>query len=203
MPDTPSAVYKQLSANMRDGLKNIYQQAVTASGTPTDALFSEASGQLDEVIKTTEQAAMSIMEIVERQQEHAEEAAALIRSLQDRYGTDAELGRLVEINNQRGRDLTTLLTTLSFQDITGQRIKKVMSALAAIEESVLELYLASGLIIDGAEKNPGKKAETLQAEAKKAVEDFKNSRKGSELKGPDKNAPSQAAIDDMLAQLGL
>lgn len=205
MPANPknAAVYKQLSQNMRDGLKNIYQQATTDTGAPTDALFSEANGQLDEVIRTTETAAMTIMEIVERQQEQAALAAKIISCLQERYGASAELAKLAEINAQRSEALTTLMTTLSFQDITGQRIKKVMGALKAIEESVLELYLASGLVMEGAEKEPEKEAGTLQEEAQKAVEDFRNSRKGSELKGPDKNAPSQAAIDDMLAQLGL
>lgn len=194
-------VYKQLSAEMRDGLKNIYHQASSASAHSTDALFTEASDQLEEVIKTTESAAMTIMEIVEKQQELTQESAAIIERIRQKLADDPDPLRLSGINESLANDLTTLLTSLSFQDIAGQRIKKAMAALGAIENSVLELYLSSGLIMDAAENPSGKDAEELRAEARKAVENIKENR--SQLKGPDKNAPSQAAIDDMLSQLGL
>ena len=203
------AVYRQLSADMRQGLKDIYQQISTASAAEgaapaTDALFHEASAQLGEVLRDTEAAAMSIMEIVEKQLELQAESAELIAAAEG-----PGMARLAAINEELGSDLTTLLTTLSFQDITGQRIKKVVTALNSIERQVVDLYVASGLVMDGAEKDPAKDAETLHAEARQAVADFRESRKqpeagsgGSVLKGPDKNGVSQAAIDDMLAQLG-
>lgn len=207
--DEPT-IYKQLSTEMRQGLKNIYQQISSASsehGKPvsdTDALFHEASDQLDEVLKTTETAAISIMEIVEKHLDLQAESASLLDAVRDGTATDSQKTRLSEINSQLGNDLTTLLTTLSFQDITGQRIKKVVAALDKIEKSVVELYISSGLVMEGAEKDPHKDAQTLQDEARKAVEDFRQNRKvSSELKGPDKNGFSQNAIDDMLAQLGM
>ena len=67
-----AAVYNQICTEMRQGLKDIYQRVSAASkGQPLppsnpDALFLEASSQLDEVLKDTEAAAMTIMEIVER-----------------------------------------------------------------------------------------------------------------------------------------
>ncbi len=205
-----SAVYKQLSTEMRQGLKNIYQQISSASsdqGTPvsdTDALFHEASDQLGEVLKATETAAVNIMEIVEKHLDLQTESAALLEAVRSGTAADTQTARLAEINNQLGDDLTTLLTILSFQDITGQRIKKVVEALNKIEKSVVELYVSSGLIMEGAEKNPHKDVQTLQDEARKAVKDFRhNGRVSSELKGPDANGFSQNAIDDMLAQLGM
>lgn len=207
------SVYRQLSADMRRGLKDIYQQISTVSndtaldGRKTDALFTEASDQLDEVVRTTESAAMSIMEIVEKHLEHQAESAAIIERVKTGSASATDLERLSVINESLGTDLTSVLTTLSFQDITGQRIKKVVAALNAIEDSVVQLYISSGLIMDGAEKDPAKDSNTLQAEAQKAVDDFREQRKAnagsSELKGPDKNGISQNAIDDMLAQLGL
>lgn len=204
MAENHQEIYRQLSAEMRDGLKSIYHQTTHAAsqGRPTDALFTEASGQLDEVVKATECAAMNIMEIVEKQQAAAGEAAQIIRRLQNGPHESGDLERLNAINSALDADLTTLLTTLSFQDIAGQRIKKVMAALQAIEQSVLELYLSSGLIMDAAEKDPGQDAATLRAEAQKAVRQFSENRQ-SQLKGPDSGGCSQAAIDDMLAQLGL
>lgn len=206
-----STIYKQLSADMRDGLKNIYQQISNASNTAcdkdskgTEALFNEATDQLDEVVKTTESAAMSIMEIVEKHLDLAQECAALIEKLKNNNGEGVELQKLTTANNELVRDLTTVLTTLSFQDITGQRIKKVMSALNAIEKSVLELYLSSGLVMEGAEKNPARDAHDIKQDAQKAMQDFMENRNvASELKGPSKNGVSQGAIDDMLSQLGL
>ncbi len=205
-----SAVYKQLSTEMRQGLKNIYQQISSASsdqGTPvsdTDALFHEASDQLGEVLKATETAAVNIMEIVEKHLDLQTESAALLEAVRSGTAADTQTARLAEINNQLGDDLTTLLTILSFQDITGQRIKKVVEALNKIEKSVVELYVSSGLIMEGAEKNPHKDVQTLQDEARKAVEDFRQNRRvSSELKGPHANGFSQNAIDDMLAQLGM
>ncbi len=204
-----NAIYRQLSVDMRDGLKNIYQQITTASaesGTRqnnTDALFTEASDQLDEVVKATENAAMSIMEVVENQLELARESAGILADLAASGGAADKLARLEAINAKLEADLTQVLTALSFQDITGQRIKKVVSTLNAIEDSVVQLYLSSGLVMEGAEKEPGRDAGELRKEVESAVAAFRENRGASKLKGPDKNGVSQSAIDDMLAQLGL
>ena len=80
----------------------------------------------------------------------------------------------------------------------------MVTALNKIENTVVELYISSGLIMDGAAKDPNKDTESLQTEARKAVEDFRQSRKKADgLKGPDGNGVSQSAIDDMLSQLGM
>ncbi|MDR3362381.1 MAG: protein phosphatase CheZ [Desulfovibrio sp.] len=208
---TDQAVYKQLSANMREGLKDIYQQISNASADnapsaplATDALLHEASDQLHEVLKTTENAAMTIMEIVEKHLDlHEENAAILSAAREGNFGAE-QIARLAEINAILGEDLSNVLTALSFQDITGQRIKKVVAALSNIEKSVVELYVSSGLIMDSAEKNPARDAESLQDEARQAVEDFRRKRKvTSTLKGPDSKGISQSSIDDMLAQLNM
>lgn len=203
MTDSDNNFYKQLSEEMRAGLKNIYHHAATATEkTSTDALFNEATDQLDEVVKATETAAMNIMEIVEKRQELAQEAQDLLDRLGQILPDNPDVRRLAQINTGLELDLTTLMTTLSFQDITGQRIKRAMQALTAIEHSVLELYLSSGLALKAAEQAPQKDASLLREEVQNAVKEYKEAKK-SELKGPDKNAPSQAAIDDMLSQLGL
>jgi len=202
-----AAVYKQISTEMRQGLKDIFQRVSAASkGQPLpppnpDALFLEASSQLDEVLKDTETATMTIMEIVERHLDLQEQNAALLGSLRDGAADTAPIEQLEANNGMLGKDLTALLTTLSFQDITGQRIKRVVSALNQIEAMVVELYVSSGLLLDAAEKDPSKNVEELQSEARQAVKEFNQGR--TELKGPDKAGVSQGAIDDMLSQLGL
>lgn len=209
MAEAEHKIYRELSAEMRNGLKSIYQQISSASAEnpeveQTDALFNEASDQLQEVVRATETAAMDIMEIVEKQLDLAAANTALLQALRLKLGDDADLTQIEENNNSLGQDLTAVLTALSFQDITGQRIKKVMAALNTIESSVVDLYLSSGLVMEAAEKHPDKDAGQLKAEAARAVQEFRdNQQVKSELKGPSSSGVSQAAIDDMLSQLGL
>lgn len=207
MPDSQAdgSVYRELSAEMRNGLKSIYQQISSASAddaADTDALFNEASDQLKEVVKATESAAMNIMEIVEKQLEYAATNRKTIDALRVQYGDNPDFDILEKNNSTLIADLTSVLTALSFQDITGQRIKKVMEALTAIERSVVDLYLSSGLVMEAAEKNPQGNARAINTEAQKAVQEYRETG-GSRLRGPDSGGASQAAIDDMLAQLGL
>lgn len=207
MAENKEGVYRELNEEMRDGLKQIYRQISTAhlegeAPARQEALFTEASGQLKEVVKATESAAMDILDIVEKQLDGIGANQELLRSLREKYPEEQALGQLEDSLGKLDTDLTSVLTALSFQDITGQRIKRVMEALMALESSVVELYLSSGLAMAAAEEDPGKDMSQIRQEAKQAMADYK-SKSGSELKGPDANAVSQSAIDDMLAQLGL
>lgn len=201
-----AAIYKQISSDMRQGLKDIFQRISTASkgqalpALNTDALFLEASNQLDEVLKDTEDATMRIMEIVERHMDLQAKSTQILAQLHESADA-AAVEELQAHNSQLGDDLTALLTTLSFQDLTGQRIKRVVTALSQIETIVVGLYVSSGLMLDGAEKDPHKDVQELQEEAKQAVKEFQQGR--GDLKGPDKSGVSQSAIDDMLSQLGM
>ena len=202
-----AAVYKQISTEMRQGLREIFERISTASkGQPLpppnpDALFLEASSQLDEVLKDTESATMTIMEIVERHLDLQEQNAAHLAGLLSGGADAAPITELEANNKLLGDDLTSVLTALSFLDITGQRIKKVVSALNQIEAMVVELYVSTGLILDAAEKDPSKNVQELQDDARQAVKEFNQVR--SDLKGPDKAGVSQGAIDDMLSHLGM
>ena len=208
---TNEPVYKQLSSDMRAGLKDIYQQISSASAHVEEAhdpdareVFHEATSQLNEVLKSTEEATINILEIVEKNEHAQEEVAQILEELRAGGSSKDKIARLVEINRQMGEDLTTLTLQLSFQDLTGQRIKRVVAALRRIEDTVVHLYITSGLIMEGAENDPQKDAKALKAEAEEAVQEFHNQRVvSSVLKGPDSSGCSQSTIDDMLAQLGM
>ncbi|MBR4741449.1 MAG: chemotaxis protein CheZ, partial [Desulfovibrio sp.] len=135
-------LYKQLSDDMRQGLKDIYQQISQASqednapSKEAKALFLEATSQLSEVLKATEEATINILEIVERNELHQQESAKILEELKDEGVSPAKLARLSAINSTLGDDLTELTLQLSFQDLTGQRIKKVVSSIHKIEETV-------------------------------------------------------------------
>lgn len=202
-----SELYKRLSTEMRQGLKKIYSQISLASTmegeqTPeeTDHLFHEASSQLSAVMDATEEATGQIMDVVEKHLDLQMESSAIICAIQAGTATPEQISRLAAINGDIGTDLTEIMTALSFQDLTGQRIKKVVSALTRIEATVLELYVSSGLVMKGREADPHKNIDVLQSEAKQAVKQLKDPR--AALKGP-QSTSSQANIDDLLSQLGL
>lgn len=201
-------MYQRLSKRMRGGLKEIYKEITTAASADTlvpnqtGELFHEASAQLAEVIESTKTATDSIMDIVELHMDYQAEASEIIAAVRKGEATPDQMDRLTAINTALGDDLTNIMTTLSFQDLTGQRIKKVVFALDKIESTVVDLYVSSGLIMQGREQDPEKTIEALEREAQDAMALMKKSNKPSELKGPSKDV-SQANIDDLLAQLGM
>ena len=193
--------YRRLNHEMMSGLQDIYQQihqakepnACILDKNESEQLFSEASKQLDEIMTTTEEATSHILNIIERQQDLAPENAELLRLASERRLNREEVARLFELNDLVDEDLTDILTTLSFQDLTGQRIKKIVATLKTIEGKAFELVMSTGLAMKAHAKEPGKDMETIQTEAK---------RKASELKGPTLDA-NQKNVDDLLAELGL
>ncbi|BFR48654.1 protein phosphatase CheZ [Nitratidesulfovibrio sp. HK-II] len=203
-----SEFYRRISDDMRGGLQTIYREISTAAkpgapeadpaGTPVereaaDRLFNEASHQLDEVLTTTQEATETIMDVVEVQIERQKEAAVLLEAIRAGAGVERALDRMVQINAALGEGLVEILTTLGFQDLTGQRIKKIIEALRTIESTVVELYLSTGLLIRAREEAPEKDISQIEAETRQVV---------SELKGPQRGT-SQDNVDDLLAQLGL
>ncbi|MDR3045945.1 MAG: protein phosphatase CheZ [Desulfovibrio sp.] len=203
-----SEFYRRISDDMRGGLQTIYREISTAAkpgaqeapeGThpvereDADRLFNEASRQLDEILVTTQEATESIMDVVEVQIERQKEAAVLIEAVRAGAGVERALERMVQINAELGEGLVEILTTLGFQDLTGQRIKKIIEALRTIESTVVELYLSTGLLIRAREEAPEKDISQIEAETRQVV---------SGLKGPQRGT-SQENVDDLLAQLGL
>ena len=116
---------------------------------------------------------------------------------------DEDLVWMHQANERAGDDLNNVLTALSFQDLTGQRIKKAVAALQKIESTVVELYLSTGLLIQAYEEAPEKNLDELEEATKRTVDGLKGQVVvGSELQGPSAGT-SQKNIDDLLAQLGM
>ncbi|MBT8764048.1 protein phosphatase CheZ [Desulfohalobiaceae bacterium Ax17] len=199
-----SEFYRKLSDELREGLGIIYREITQTeqmgvelpelTKEEAEEIFHETSDQLDAVLKTTEKATVEIMAIVEK---HLEQSTHIITVLEkikkEKHDATQVIDWLIAKNNELNKDLLKIMTSLSFQDLTGQRIKKIISSLRKIEEHVLKLYLTAGLSIKTKEKEPDKDFETIKAETEKTV---------SELKGPQAGV-SQADVDELLAQLGL
>lgn len=200
-----SEFYRKLSGDMRSGLQTIYLEianatkpAETSQSTPidqqsADKLFNEASRQLDEILQTTEKATEEIMDVVENHMELQSKATELLGGLRKTRKSNPAIHELININDDLGDNLMKIMTSLSFQDLTGQRIKKIITALKKIETTVFDMYMSSGLIIKAHDEAPDKNIEELEKETKQKV---------SELKGPVMDT-DQGSVDDLLGQLGL
>jgi chemotaxis regulatin CheY-phosphate phosphatase CheZ len=88
--------------------------------------LTSASGELDSVVGATERAAVEIMGAAERSQE----AAQRLRGV---AGLAPEAGRDLDVIEAAATDI---FMACSFQDLTGQRIRKVVQALTYIEHRV-------------------------------------------------------------------
>ncbi len=203
-----SQFYRQINDDMRNGLQNIFEQISYASmsgpeasapdANKTKKLFSETQSQIEEIIKTTLEATESIMSAAETLLVEQERGAMLLGALRKELGQNTDLEELITLNAAQEEVLSSIITSLSFQDLTGQRLKKVVSALATIQETVFDLYVSTGLMLKTREDDPDKDIQELAAESKRRVAEIKN----SELKGPTSNA-NQKDVDNLLASLGL
>jgi chemotaxis protein CheZ len=149
---------------------------------------------LDAVLKTTEKAAVEIIDIVEKLQDLQGSVSTIVKGFESGGVTKEDRERLKEINNTLGTDLSNIMVSLSFQDLTGQRIKRIINSIRQIEQIVREVMLSTGLMIRQREVEPEKDFEALSQEAR--------SEATSKLQGPSEGA-NQGDVDDLLASLGL
>lgn len=104
-----------------------------------------AVDQLQMVIDKTEEAANKTMEIVEKYILKMDDLADHIRQIQ---GPEASVKFLKEFKNSLEDDLTEILTTQSFQDLTGQVLKKVINLVGDLEVELIRLITTFGLKIE-------------------------------------------------------
>lgn len=100
------------------------------AGEPHTRLTS-ASDELDAVVDATERAAVDIMNAAEQ----AQEAVHRLRAARD-SGDQTEVDKDVDVIDNAILDI---FMACSFQDLTGQRIRKVVQALTYIEKRVIAL----------------------------------------------------------------
>ena len=192
--------YKKLSVEMHEGLQEIYSEitlptdpAQTPSqNTEATQLFGEASEQLDAVYSTLENAAENIMTIVEQQMQMRELAAAHLQNAQKTHPDNKDIAALVSLEKKLNENMTGIMTALGFQDLAGQRILRIITALQKLKTTIHDLYSTSDFIAV-------KKAEKASKQNNASLSTPAN---GSELKGPSESA-NQSDVDDLLASLGL
>jgi|WetSurMetagenome_2_1015567.scaffolds.fasta_scaffold00033_25 chemotaxis signal transduction protein/chemotaxis regulatin CheY-phosphate phosphatase CheZ len=130
-----------------------------------------AIDRLQFVIERTEEAANKTMGIVEKYILSMDDLSSNIRSLKE---PEASVEFLKKFKNDLEDDLTEILTTQSFQDLTGQTLKKVITLVGEIESELVGLISAFGV-----KAEPGVQAEAVMEEQ-----------------------VSQAGVDDLLKEFG-
>jgi len=115
--------------------------------------FPEASNQLSAVTGDLENAANKIMNTVEEHMADQDRAGALLKSLVEWSsnpasdpGKGAEIAKELAAINAKGKEsMMELFALMSFQDLTGQKLKKVIGSLDVVEKKLVEIALSFGI----------------------------------------------------------
>ncbi|MBC8337914.1 MAG: protein phosphatase CheZ [Rhodospirillales bacterium] len=129
-----SDVLKQELIGLFKYLQRVREE-IAAINRPADEQlhFDSMSDQLDAIVKATEEATNTIMECMEKNDEAVDE---LRKTITD----EAQLALLDKISNN-GNDV---FEACSFQDITGQRVTKVIKSVTYVEDRVNALISVWG-----------------------------------------------------------
>ena len=197
-----------LIVNFKKDLRSKIRPEITNIATK---YIPQTTDQLNSIIETTETAANKIMDNLENMQEQNAKIGEIIACLKKGeirlprgkkvrldHQTVKTIHPLINYMESDSQDRMSLISDsfvqMSFQDLTGQRIKRVMTLVHQMERRLKDMIIAFGIKLSEHEKNPDITKEELQ----KAVED-----KVIELAGPQKlgYGLGQGDIDELLAGL--
>ncbi|MDP6388710.1 MAG: protein phosphatase CheZ [Alphaproteobacteria bacterium] len=92
-----------------------------------DDRIGSATNQLDAIVEATESATNEILQV-------SENVGKIIDEIGKRYPDDHEL---ISMSEDAAADIIRILEACSFQDITGQRVTKVVETIRFIQEKIL------------------------------------------------------------------
>lgn len=142
----------KVARKLHDSLKSFREAIDPRLKEMATEHMPKAVDQLEMVINKTEEAANKTMEIVEKYILKMDDLASHLREIQ---GPEASLKYLKEFKNSLEDDLTEIITTQSFQDLTGQVLKKVINLVGDLEVELIKLITTFGVKIE--EKKTEKK----------------------------------------------
>lgn len=187
--------HRGVSSEVFTGIENIFceissfKKNLSASSQGQDGsagLLNCSTSVLDDIINSTEKATLNILDCLDQMQLLIQNAR---ESAQNGNGASDQASALEGIESI----IMTILTELSFQDLTGQQIRMVIRSLKRVEELVYEVYLMAEALRKTKEKSPEKDIEEIKEEAKVLVSDFKGR----------KDVIDQSEIDSLFEEFGL
>ncbi len=135
----------KVTRRLHDSMKSFKESIDPKISSLASCDVPNAIDRLQFVIDRTEEAANKTMGIVEKHLLEMDELSARIRKLD---GPDDAVQYLKDFKNRLEDDLTEIITTQSFQDITGQTIKKVILLVEEIEKELVGMVAAFGVKVD-------------------------------------------------------
>jgi len=189
--------YHNVAVEMENGVGQMYQEisqfkkalaVAQQTADESEKIISDASGQLEGIVKTTEMATNQIMDAAENCQQRNNRLERLLGSVQDSSLRE----ELQNILNDTNQEYMNIITACSFQDLTGQRVKKVVELIKTLERQIIKILIKADSKIKG--KKAGKGEMEIEGDTQKALE---------KLGGPQDDGIDQAGVDDLLASLGL
>jgi chemotaxis protein CheZ len=138
----------------------ITSQAKENNNAPGD-IFHYAADKLSGIYSKTEDATFTVMDIVEKQMDLISEASSQSWTKDDK----AKAQTLNTMND----NMVQILTALSFQDIIGQQIKKVIEFIKNIEEIINKLYVSHNLMLKSKEENPELDCDIIKKEVQEKI----------------------------------
>jgi len=160
----------KVTRRLHDSMKSFKESIDPKLSSLASCEVPNALDRLQFVIDKTEEAAVKTMGIVEKHLLEMDELSARIRKLD---GPDDAVKYLRDFKNRLEDDLTEIITTQSFQDITGQTIKKVILLVEEIEKELVGMVAAFGVKIDaGAMAKEAVREMVSQSDVDDLLKDF-------------------------------
>ena len=187
--------HRGVNTEVLAGIENVVEEissfkknlSKSSSGSnETAGLLDCSTSALDDIISSTERATLNILDHIDQVQPLLQSAKECASS--GNNGPD-QVERLESIESI----MNNILTELSFQDLTGQKIRLVIKSLKRVEELVGEVYLMAQALHKTKEKSPDKDIEELKEEAKLVVTDLRQR----------SDTIDQQEVDALFKELGL
>lgn len=184
--------YRSLNADIIDSIETVYSEIravkrIISTDSPEESinLISESDSILDGIIRCTEKATLTILDYLEEIQFDIKEIHGLLE--------EGDIPSCREKLKGMDRAIIQIMTELSFQDLTGQQIKRVIQSLKKIEEISFDTYLTSEILKKSKEQAPEKNIEEIRQKTREILE-------GAKTK---KAKFNQDGVDSLLEELGL
>lgn len=171
----------------------------------TEKDLPEASNQLEGIVEATEDATNQILSAAETMLDDQGKIKKIMDELKGikfskgskgKETTDAVLGELETLYQSNNANLMDVMSACNFQDLTGQRIQKIIALVHGIESKIMKMILTF---------NIRKQEKTGDLDDEKIVKEKEMLAKieEMELKGPKRKgeAVSQGEVDDLLGDL--
>jgi chemotaxis protein CheZ len=154
---TDGEFYQTMTTEVKSGLNQLMSEiqnlksgmdisTVNSQDNAPGDIFHHAADKLSDIYSKTEEATFTVMDIVENQIESIADLKELNPDKSDEKTT--------EILDSMNDKMFEILTALSFQDIIGQQIKKVIDFIKNIEEIINRLYVSHSMMMKSKEENP-------------------------------------------------